>query len=46
MRFENVGVATVNTGGELLATWRHEPFSVTTTYTYVHAVEGSGDRPR
>jgi outer membrane receptor for ferrienterochelin and colicins len=39
---ENVAVPTVNTGGELLATWRHEPFSVTTTYTYVHAMEGSG----
>jgi iron complex outermembrane receptor protein len=30
---------TTNGGGELLATLREEPFSVTATYTYVHARE-------
>jgi outer membrane receptor for ferrienterochelin and colicins len=30
---------TTNVGGELLGTFRGEPFSVTATYTYVHARE-------
>ena len=38
----NVPEPTINTGAELLATIRHEEFSVTSTYTYVHAVEGTG----
>ena len=38
----NLGVATTNVGGELLAAWHQEPFSLTTTYTYVHSNEGVG----
>jgi outer membrane receptor for ferrienterochelin and colicins len=30
---------TTNVGGELLGTFRREPFSITATYTYVHARE-------
>ena len=35
----NLTDPTLNTGVELLATFRKEPFSVTGTYTYVHARE-------
>jgi outer membrane receptor for ferrienterochelin and colicins len=38
----NVTEPTTNTGAELLATIGHEPFSLTTTYTYVRALEGAG----
>ena len=38
----NVPEATTNGGAELLATLRHEPFSVTATYSYVRAREGAG----
>jgi outer membrane receptor for ferrienterochelin and colicins len=38
----NVAAPTINTGAELLATISHEPFSVTTTYTFVQAIEGAG----
>jgi iron complex outermembrane receptor protein len=34
---------TINTGVELVATFRRAPFSVTATYTYVHSREGVGD---
>jgi iron complex outermembrane receptor protein len=35
----NLTEPTVNSGAELLATLRREPFAVTATYTYVHARE-------
>jgi outer membrane receptor for ferrienterochelin and colicins len=35
----NLTGPTTNRGGELLMTLRHEPFSLTGTYTYVHARE-------
>ena len=35
----NLTGPTTNRGGELLMTFRHEPFSVTGTYTYVNARE-------
>jgi iron complex outermembrane receptor protein len=34
--------ATINTGFEILATFRRQPFSMTGTYTYVHSREGVG----
>ncbi len=34
--------ATINTGIEAVATFRRAPFSVTSTYTYVHSREGVG----
>lgn len=33
---------TINTGAEAVATIRHQPFSLTGTYTYVHSREGVG----
>jgi iron complex outermembrane receptor protein len=39
---QNLPQSTTNTGVELLAKWAHEPFSITTTYTYVDAREGVG----
>ena len=35
----NLADPTTNVGGELLGTFRKEPFAVTATYTYVHARE-------
>jgi iron complex outermembrane receptor protein len=35
----NLGHPTTNVGLELLGTLRHEPFAITTTYTYVRASE-------
>jgi outer membrane receptor for ferrienterochelin and colicins len=35
----NLGQPTANVGLELLGTVRHEPFAITTTYTYVRASE-------
>jgi outer membrane receptor for ferrienterochelin and colicins len=35
----NLSDPTTNVGGELLGTFRKEPFAVTATYTYVHARE-------
>ena len=35
----NLGSPTTNVGVELLGTLRHEPFAITTTYTYVRASE-------
>ena len=37
---QNLATSTTNTGVELLGMWRRKPFSVTTTYTYVRALEG------
>ncbi|HUF47439.1 MAG TPA: TonB-dependent receptor [Vicinamibacterales bacterium] len=41
-RLRNLDGRTTNVGGELLATWRREPFAVTGTYTYVRAREREG----
>ncbi len=38
----NVAEPTINSGVELLATFRQEDFSITSTYTFVDAVEGAG----
>jgi iron complex outermembrane receptor protein len=38
----NLSEPTTNVGGELLGTFRLEPFAVTATYTYVHARENVG----
>jgi iron complex outermembrane receptor protein len=39
---ENLSRATVNTGLELVATIRYQPFSLTATYAYVRSREGVG----
>ena len=38
----NLSEPTINTGLELIATFRQAPFNVTGTYTYVHSREGVG----
>ena len=45
-RSRNLDGATTNRGVELLATYRHEPFAVTGTYTYVQSRESDARRAR
>jgi len=39
----NLAAPTTNTGVELLGTWRHAPFALTATYTYVQSREVETD---
>jgi iron complex outermembrane receptor protein len=39
---QNLSQSTTNKGVELLARWAHEPFTITTTDTYVNGREGVG----
>jgi iron complex outermembrane receptor protein len=45
LRVTNLAKPMTNVGVELLGTFKHEPYTVTGTYTYVQAREDDGDSP-